>query len=62
MLMPFVLSLHLPLCLTHGQIPPHPKPRTSEAPPQTDEACRPRRVLTLEVDSGRCSSRGAKPP
>ena len=35
---------------------------TSEAPPQTDEACRPRRLLTLEVDSDRCSSRGVKPP
>ena len=32
-------------------------PRSSEAPPQTDETCRPRRLLTVGTDSGRCSSR-----
>ena len=32
----------------------------SEPPPQTDEACGLRRLLTVEVDSGRCSSRGSR--
>ena len=31
------------------------RPETSEAPPQTDETCRLRRLLTAGTDSGRCS-------